>query len=269
MQIARDHQPDIILLDIMMPEISGYEVCQQLKQDPATQLIPVVFITAKTTAEDEQRGFELGAVDYIQKPFNSSIVEARVWAHVLNSGQTKQLYQDNLRLKQQNKGGFQVLSERDIHNLVIMGETDTVEFKSTLRVNLHTGKTDKKMENACLKTVAAFLNTNGGILLVGVDDDGNVLDLEVDNFVNEDKQLLHFNNLVKSYLGVEYSQFIRANMEDFNDKRIILIQVLPSPRPVFFTRDNDEIFYIRAGNATQQLKPSEVLAYLEQRSETS
>ncbi len=269
LQIARDHQPDIILLDIMMPEISGYEVCQQLKQDPATQLIPVVFITAKTTAEDEQRGFELGAVDYIQKPFNSSIVEARVRAHVLNSGQTKQLYQDNLRLKQQIKGGFQVLSERDIHNLVSMGETDTVEFKSTLRVNLHTGQTDKKMENACLKTVAAFLNTNGGILLVGVDDDGNVLDLEVDNFVNEDKQLLHFNNLVKSYLGVEYSQFIRANMEDFNDKRIILIQVLPSPRPVFFTSDNDEIFYIRAGNATQQLKPSEVLAYLEQRSETS
>jgi len=121
------------------------------------------------------------------------------------------------------------------------------------------------MENACLKTIAAFLNSGGGVLLVGVDDEGHALGLANDKFNNEDKQLLHWNNLVKSHLGVEYAQFTRATMETLNEQRILLIQSLSSPRPVFFSRDNDEIFYIRAGNATQQLKPSEILTYIDQR----
>ena len=259
-------QPDIILLDIMMPGMSGYEVCEVLKQDPATQSIPVIFITAKTAIEDEQHGFELGAVDYITKPFNPVIVEARVRSQLSVYAASKKLHQENLKLKEQASGGFQNLSENDLHQLAGNGETDNVEFKSTLRCNLHTGKADKKMENACLKTIAAFLNSNGGVLLVGVDDDGNALGLADDKFSNEDKQLLHWNNLVKSHLGVEYAQFIRASMEDLNGQRILLIQSITSPRPVFFARDNDEVFYVRAGNATQQLKPSEILAYIDQRS---
>jgi len=71
-------QPDLILLDIIMPGMNGYEVCEQLKQDPVTASIPVIFITAKTTTEDEQHGLELGAVDYITKPISPAIVEARV-----------------------------------------------------------------------------------------------------------------------------------------------------------------------------------------------
>jgi len=268
LKIAKGQQkPDIILLDIMMPGMDGYEVCQKLKQDPATQTIPVIFITAKTATEDEQRGFELGAVDYILKPFNSVIVEARVRAQLAVSAETQKLQQDNINLKNQMAGGFQDLSEQQLHQLANAGETDTVEFKSTLRFNLHTGKADKKIENSCVKTIAAFLNSAGGILLVGIDDDGNALGLSNDNFINEDKQLLHFNNLINSYLGVEYSQFIRAGMVDLNDERILFIQTLASPRPVFFSRDNEEIFYIRAGNATQPLKPSEVLAYVEQHAE--
>jgi len=270
LKIAKGQQkPDIILLDIMMPGMDGYEVCEQLKQDPVTQAIPVIFITAKTATEDEQRGFQLGAVDYILKPFNSVIVETRIHAQLSVSTETKKLHQDNINLKKQIAGGFQHFSEEGLCQLANAGESDTVEFKSTLRCNLHTGKADKKMENACLKTIAAFLNSAGGVLLVGVDDDGNVLGLSNDNFINEDKQLLHFNNLIKAHLGVEYSQFIRAGMKDLNDERILLIESLPSPRPVFFSRDNEEIFYIRAGNATQQLKPSEVLAYVEQHAASS
>lgn len=260
----RKQKPDIILLDIMMPGMDGYEVCEKLKQDPATQTIPVIFITAKTTSEDEQRGFELGAVDYIVKPFHSVIVETRVRAQLSISAETKKLQQDNVELKKQIAGGFQHFSEEDLRQLASAGENDTVEFKSTLRCNLHTGKADKKIEKACLKTIAAFLNSAGGVLLVGVDDDGNALGLSDDNFINEDKQLLHFNNLVKAHLGVEYSQFMRAAMVNLNNERILLIESLASPRPVFFSRDNEEIFYIRAGNATQHLKPSEVLVYVEQ-----
>jgi CheY-like chemotaxis protein len=267
LKIARtEPQPDIILLDIMMPGMSGYDVCEILKQDPVTQAIPVIFITAKTASEDEQHGFELGAVDYITKPFNPVIVEARIRNQLLVYAASKKLHQENVKLKEQAAGGFQIFSESDLLQLAANGETDNIEFKSTLRCNLHTGKADKKMENACLKTIAAFLNSNGGVLLVGVDDEGSALGLAKDNFNNEDKQLLHWNNLVKSHLGVEYSQFIRASMVELSGKRILLVQCLMSPRPVFFSRDNEEVFYVRAGNATQQLKPSEILAYIDQRS---
>lgn len=75
-------QPDMILLDIQMPAMDGYEVCRRLKAAPETQNIPVIFITVMTTEEDECRGLELGAVDYITKPFRPSIVLARIKVHL-------------------------------------------------------------------------------------------------------------------------------------------------------------------------------------------
>lgn len=73
---------DMILLDIMMPGLDGYEVCQRLKNNPATHHIPVIFVTAMADAKDERRGLELGAVDYIYKPFNQTLVKARVLNHL-------------------------------------------------------------------------------------------------------------------------------------------------------------------------------------------
>lgn len=74
--------PDLILLDIVMPGIDGYEVCRRLKADSRTMHIPIIFVTALDAADDEARGFELGAVDYITKPFKPVIVKARVRTHV-------------------------------------------------------------------------------------------------------------------------------------------------------------------------------------------
>ena len=74
--------PDLILLDIMMPVMDGYEVCRQLMENPITRHIPVIFLTAKVTVEDEKRGFDLGAVDYIAKPISPPIVMARVKNHL-------------------------------------------------------------------------------------------------------------------------------------------------------------------------------------------
>ena len=71
-------KPDLILLDVMMPGMDGYEVCRRLKANPVTRDIPVIFLTAKTDALDEENGFEVGAVDYIHKPFSGPIVLARV-----------------------------------------------------------------------------------------------------------------------------------------------------------------------------------------------
>lgn len=83
LKIARSQpRPDLILLDVMMPGMNGYEVCRRLKTDEQVRDIPIIFVTAKTEVEDETLGFELGAVDYITKPFSIPVVKARVKAHL-------------------------------------------------------------------------------------------------------------------------------------------------------------------------------------------
>ncbi len=77
-----DDPPDIILLDIMMPEMDGYEVCRRLKNNPKTMDIPIIFVTAKAESDDEAFGLNLGAVDYISKPYSLPVVKARVRAHL-------------------------------------------------------------------------------------------------------------------------------------------------------------------------------------------
>jgi sigma-B regulation protein RsbU (phosphoserine phosphatase) len=79
---AKEPRPDLVLLDVIMPGLSGYEVCERLRDDPATAGIPVVFVTSLTEAGDEARGLALGAVDYITKPFNATLVKARVRNHL-------------------------------------------------------------------------------------------------------------------------------------------------------------------------------------------
>ncbi|MFT7366100.1 MAG: sigma-B regulation protein RsbU (phosphoserine phosphatase) [Marinobacter psychrophilus] len=82
LKIAESQQPDLILLDIMMPDMDGYEVCRRLKRNPITADIPVIFLTAKGETADEAEGFEIGAADYIHKPVNPPILKARVKTHL-------------------------------------------------------------------------------------------------------------------------------------------------------------------------------------------
>ena len=81
-QLAQQQRPDLILLDIMMPNMNGYEVCRRLKEDVSTQGAPVIFVTAMAEMEDEEQGFAAGGVDYILKPVRASIVKARVKSHL-------------------------------------------------------------------------------------------------------------------------------------------------------------------------------------------
>ncbi len=92
LEIARsENQPDLILLDIMLPDIDGYQVCQQLKEHSKTRDIPIIFITAKDQSEDEEYGLQLGAVDFITKPIKQAILKARVKTHLRLSNQTREL----------------------------------------------------------------------------------------------------------------------------------------------------------------------------------
>lgn len=82
LKAAAEHPPDLVLLDIMMPEMDGYRVCEKIKANFATRHIPVIFLTAKTETGDVVKGFEAGGVDYVTKPFNSEELLARVRTHV-------------------------------------------------------------------------------------------------------------------------------------------------------------------------------------------
>lgn len=84
-------EPDLILLDIIMPDMDGYEVCRRLKENEKTKSIPVIFLTGKSEEEDEKYGLSIGAVDYITKPFHASIVAARIKTHITLSQQYQQL----------------------------------------------------------------------------------------------------------------------------------------------------------------------------------
>ena len=99
-KIAEKQQPDLILLDIMMPGMDGYEVCRLLKENPLTANIPVIFITAKSTVADEQKGFAIGAVDYITKPISPPIVLERVKTHLALKQAQDYLKQQNQILEQ-------------------------------------------------------------------------------------------------------------------------------------------------------------------------
>ncbi len=112
---ASDTPPDLILLDIMMPEMDGYEVCQRLKHDPKTENIPVIFLTAKAALEDETKGLEMGAVDYITKPVSPPIVLARVKNHLALKGMADFLRDKNeiLELEVQKRTA-EILASREI-----------------------------------------------------------------------------------------------------------------------------------------------------------
>lgn len=87
--MARDNLPDLILLDMVMPEMTGIEVCQRLRRDGLTKNIPIIFVSAMDDRHNEESGFKAGAVDYINKPPSPAIVHARIRVHLENNRQTK------------------------------------------------------------------------------------------------------------------------------------------------------------------------------------
>lgn len=149
--------------------------------------------------------------------------------------------------------------------LIQQGENDRMEFKSTLRQNLFTGKFDKEMEHAVLKTVAAFLNSEGGVLLVGVDDKGALLGLEPDRFPSSDRALLHFTRMVTDRIGAGHMRFIDCYTEVIDQKEIMRIDVGPSDIPAYLIHGDEEMFYIRTGPSTTSLRVSEVFDYVRKR----
>lgn len=155
--------------------------------------------------------------------------------------------------------------EIDLEELISGGESDLVELKSTLRVNLHTGQKDSRMEHAILRTLAGFLNKDGGTLIVGVSDDGSPIGLDVDGFNNEDRMGLHLVNIVNRSIGADVWGFMHANFDDFEDGRVLAVRCEKAPAPVYVKDGNAERFYVRTGPSTTELPVSMAMKYITQR----
>lgn len=152
-----------------------------------------------------------------------------------------------------------------VADLIAGGETGAVEFKSTLRMNLHTGQIDDKIQVSALKTIAGFLNAKGGTLLIGVADNGEVLGLDADGFPNEDKLGLHLVNLIKDRIGEVFLPYVHPHFQDENGSRVLSIRCEKGPKAAFLKDGNLQRFFVRGGNATTELSGGSIPDYVKQR----
>ena len=159
----------------------------------------------------------------------------------------------------------QLEEKKATKEIIDEGESENVEFKSTLRWHVYAERIDKEMEHAVLKTIAAFLNTDGGTLLVGIEDDGKIFGIEKDGFQNDDKYGLHLVNLIKDKIGVQHIRFIKFDFEEIDGKKIVRIDCKRSVVPAYLKKNNSELFYIRSGPATSELPTSEIHSYISDR----
>ena len=173
----------------------------------------------------------------------------------------------------QNLGKPVVTSE--IATLIKQGENNLVEFKSTARWNLKENKADKTMEQVILKSVAAFLNTNGGTLLIGVEDDGNILGLQSDYQTLKKKDsdgflLFISNDLLLKEFGKEHANLFDIKIQEINGLEVCQINIKPAPQEMYVNITNkngatEECFFIRGTNSVLNLKTKEAVKYIKTR----
>jgi hypothetical protein len=162
-------------------------------------------------------------------------------------------------------------SHRQADELLKQQESKTLEFKSSLRWNLKEDrKDDKAVTHSVLKTIAAFLNTEGGDLLIGVDDDRSVLGIEHDQLETDDKFMRHLAQVVQNGLGDRAGTCIDPRMQIAQGKTICLVSCQRSPEPVFLKwkdahKGAEGDFYVRSGPRTDRLEPASAQEYIRTR----
>ena len=152
--------------------------------------------------------------------------------------------------------------------LLAQGEHEKLEFKTSLRWDAQANRVNKNLEKSIMKTIAAFLNSEGGYLVIGANDKGAPVGLEMDYATlgkqNADGFENHFTNLFNMAVGAEFRRFVKLTFQklDNDGKEVCVIRVLPSSKPAYVRFDENEDFYIRTGNSTTALKPSASATYI-------
>ena len=160
---------------------------------------------------------------------------------------------------------------RSAEELIRQGESKTLEFKSTLRWNLREDrKDDKRVTHAAVKTIAAFLNTEGGDLLLGVADDGAIVGIERDGFDSDDRFMLHLAQVARNGLGARAGTCIDPRMQIVEGKGVCVVSCQRSPEPVFLTWKGVQTaeegdFFVRSGSGTVKLSADDTELYVRTR----
>ncbi len=157
--------------------------------------------------------------------------------------------------------GLEEYEIQEIEKAIEKGESEKVEYKSTLRTNLATGEKDPRMEKAVLKTLVAFMNTDGGTLLIGVSDDGNVVGIDESSFENRDKLNLHMTHLIANQIGNDFLHFISFRLVDYKGKGVMRVVCNKSDMPVFLVDGKTETFFVRSGPSSIDLDGTNLLNY--------
>jgi hypothetical protein len=160
---------------------------------------------------------------------------------------------------------YRSATEEELLRLIEQGEHERLEFKSTMRWNLKEDRPGAEISRAWLKTLAAFLNSEGGTLLIGVADDRRIVGIEADRFGSEDKALLHFNNLIKEHVGLEHAGPISAALRPVGGKTILVVDCEPSSSPVFLKFGDEEEYFVRLASGSRKLPVSKVLEHIKGR----
>ncbi len=161
--------------------------------------------------------------------------------------------------------------EKSIHELIKLGESSTLEFKSTARWSVKESKADRAMEQVIVKTVASFLNTQGGDLLIGIQDDGSVFGIEADQQFwkaekrNRDSYQNWLTTLLLDACGKQHAANVHISFARLEGKDVCRVTVLPSSTAVYVKVENQESLYVRAGNSTHTLPVKDAVAYHQQR----
>jgi putative two-component system response regulator len=164
LQYAVKYHPNLILLDIMMPEMDGYEVCTRLKKDPKTKSIPLIFLTARSETVDKTKAFEMGAVDYITKPFHAAELKARVQMHLELEEMRSQLRSQNAMLEQMVEKKTMELQE------MLHGSIFSMALMAEIRDPYTAGHQHRVAELACAIAARMDLSENiiEGIRIAGI-----------------------------------------------------------------------------------------------------
>ena len=159
-------------------------------------------------------------------------------------------------------GSLNLTESEKILEKIKQGESKTLEFKSSFSKNQYTNKQDPELIKASLKNVVAFANTNGGTLLIGVDDDGNILGIENDFYKNDDKYKLDFKNRLKDKIGSKIFGLIDYNILEVNSKLIFVVDIKKSDKAVFYEKKD---FYVRNNPSCDKLLGNDMIEYIESR----
>ena len=146
------------------------------------------------------------------------------------------------------------IEDTELKELILIGENEKLEMKSTLRYDLRQNIVNKNLEYVIAKTVSAFLNSEGGILIIGVDDNGNALGLEKDIETFSKKDVdgfeLHLRNIIKKHLGSNFEKHLKITFPIIDEKMICKVKILKSGKPVFANFEGKDSFYVRNGNSS-------------------